>query len=109
MNRLQVGDFVDAQDSAGKWYEAVVQEIYQDTITVHFFGWSSRWDAKLSKDYSTEVVRKGYSATTRKGPPPEPLWSHTKNWRDTLKEGDFVEVREASSSIRKPVSQCIPA
>lgn len=95
-NRIKVGDFVDAQDSSGKWYESVVQAVTQDIITVHFFGWNSRWDAELSKDYSTELVKKI--------PPPQPLWSHTTNWRENLKDGDIVEIREASSSIRKPVS-----
>lgn len=48
-NRLQVGDFVDAQDAAGKWYEALVREIDDDSVTVHYFGWASRWDSKLRR------------------------------------------------------------
>lgn len=48
-NRLQVGEFVDAQDSAGKWYEAIVREVTEDTVKVHYFGWASRWDATLPK------------------------------------------------------------
>ena len=43
-NRLQVGDFCDAQDTTGKWYEAVVREISEDKVKVHFMGWASRWD-----------------------------------------------------------------
>lgn len=45
----QVGDYVDAQDTAHKWYEAIVREITPDTVKVHFFGWGSRWDAELPR------------------------------------------------------------
>jgi hypothetical protein len=45
----QVGDYVDAQDTALKWYEAIVREIKTDTVKVHFFGWGSRWDAELPR------------------------------------------------------------
>lgn len=46
-NRLQVGDFVDAQDTAGKWYEAIVRDVGDDTVTVHYAGWASKWDTTL--------------------------------------------------------------
>jgi hypothetical protein len=63
-NRLLVGDYVDAQDSAGKWYEGVVSKVEDDSVTVHYFGWASRWDSKLrrrpdSKIEGTTVVRTG--------------------------------------------------
>ena len=38
---------MDAQDSAGKWYEAIVREITDDTVTVHYAGWASKWDATV--------------------------------------------------------------
>lgn len=44
-----MGDFVDAQDSALKWYEAIVREVKPDTLKVHFFGWGSRWDAEVPR------------------------------------------------------------
>lgn len=99
VNRVQVGDFVDAQDTAGKWFEAYVSEVKQDTVKVHYFGWSSKWDTELPKDYSTSPNSKFAKLS-----PPQPLWSHSENWREHLQEGDIVEVREAGSSIRKPVS-----
>ena len=46
-NRIQVGDFVDAQDVAGKWYEAIVREVTDATVNVHYFGWASRWNSTL--------------------------------------------------------------
>ena len=48
-NRIKVGDFVDAQDSSGKWYEAVVREVNEDTVSVHYLGWASRWDSILKR------------------------------------------------------------
>ena len=48
-NRINVGDYVDAQDSAKKWYEAIVREVKTDTIKVHYFGWGSKWDTELPR------------------------------------------------------------
>lgn len=48
-NRIRVGDFVDAQDSSGKWYESVVKEVTDDTVTVHYLGWASKWDSTLKR------------------------------------------------------------
>lgn len=46
---FQVGDFVDAQDTALKWYEAIVKEVTPETVKVHYFGWGSRWDGELPR------------------------------------------------------------
>ncbi|KAL3781972.1 hypothetical protein ACHAWO_004785 [Cyclotella atomus] len=91
-NRLQVGDYVDAQDTAHKWYEAIVREITPDTVKVHFFGWGSRWDAELPR-------RKG---STKKVSPPMPLWSKTSGWRHRIKAGQEVEVRQTASLAYRP-------
>ena len=48
-NCIKVGDFVDAQDSSGKWYESVVREVAEDTVTVHYLGWASKWDSTLKR------------------------------------------------------------
>ena len=56
MNRIQVGDFVDAQDVAEKWYEAIVRKVDEDTLTVHYFGWASRWDIKIKRRNGVENV-----------------------------------------------------
>lgn len=54
-NRLQVGDFCDAQDSAGKWYEALVREITEDTVKVHYFGWAQKWDATIRRRLDSTI------------------------------------------------------
>ena len=55
MTILQVGDFVDAQDVTGKWYEGVVRELTPDTVKVHYMGWSSMWDTDLPRRASGVV------------------------------------------------------
>ena len=55
-NIINVGDFVDAQDSSGRWYESVVREVTDDTVKVHYFGWSSRWDATLKRRRNGKAV-----------------------------------------------------
>jgi hypothetical protein len=95
-NRLQVGDFVDAQDLARQWYEAIVREITPDTVKVHYFGWGSKWDTILP-------LRKGAAEGKLKSRlPPAPLWSKTSRWREQIKVGDEVEVRESSSIVQRP-------
>ncbi|KAL9189843.1 hypothetical protein ACHAXT_009518 [Thalassiosira profunda] len=91
-NRLQVGDFVDAQDGAHKWYEAIVREVTPATVKVHYFGWASKWDADLPR-------RKG---TDSKLSPPMPLWTKSVRWRELIKAGDDVEVRESTSMVERP-------
>ena len=47
---------MDAQDTAGKWYEAIVRSVTDDTVTVHYAGWASRWDGTLRKRYDDKDV-----------------------------------------------------
>lgn len=54
-NRIQVGDFVDAQDATGHWYESLVREVTEDSVTVHFFGWASKWDFKIRRRREGDV------------------------------------------------------
>lgn len=66
-NRIQVGDFVDAQDTAGRWYEAVVREVTDDTVTVHYTGWASKWDTKIRRRMTDNAIEGAarVSLTTR--------------------------------------------
>jgi len=92
-NRIKVGDFVDAQDSTGKWYEAVIRAVDDDAVKVHYIGWSSRWDSAVPR-------KRGEGKKNLQ--PPAPLWSHTSPWRNRIAVGDKVEVREASSLVQRP-------
>jgi ubiquitin carboxyl-terminal hydrolase 8 len=96
-NRIQVGDFVDAQDVAGKWYEAIVREVTDTTVNVHYFGWASRWNATLRRRKDSVVQ----SISPRLNPP-APLWSHSKRWRERLVEGSILEVRDSKSTAERP-------
>jgi hypothetical protein len=81
--RLAVGDLVDARDQEGKWYDArLLAEKDDDSVRVHFRGWSGRWDCWLA----------------RRSPEIKPLHSHTPDWR-RLQVGDIVELNsEADGS-----------
>lgn len=54
-NRIKVGDFVDAQDATGKWYESIVTAVTEDTVTVHYFGWASKWNGRVRRRKHSEV------------------------------------------------------
>ena len=99
-NRLQVGDFVDAQDVAGKWYEAIVRQVDGNVVTVHYAGWASRWDAKVRR--RREVTSSSLEGVSTKIKAPAPLWSQTGRWRERLCVGDVVEVRDSSSIVQRP-------
>lgn len=125
--RIQVGDFVDAQDSSGRWYEAIVREVRPLELKVHFLGWTSRWDGVIPR--TATYIKKPAPAPPlntswanvlktdnviskppaekeiliKKVPgPPAPLWTHTNKWRHNLKVGDCVEVRQATSLVQRP-------
>jgi hypothetical protein len=123
-NRVSVGDFVDAQDVAGKWYEAVVLAVdgdyddnasksstrskntaaaavvddnTKDTVTVHYLGWASRWNAVLKRHKHAIIP-----GPANKLKPIAPLWSRTRAWREQIRVGDIVEVRDSSSIVERP-------
>jgi len=97
-NRIQVGDFVDAPDKCGKWYEAVVREETEDLFKVHYIGWGSRWDCWIRR-----FDQNFYPPNFEHFPgPPAPLWSRSSRWRCNAKVGSDVEVREAASLAVRP-------
>lgn len=98
-NRIQVGDFVDAQDVAGKWYEAIVRKVDDDTVTVHYMGWASRWDARIKRRQSHTAPIEGIPNKVKA---PVPLWTRTERWRERIRVGDIVEVRDTSSLAERP-------
>ena len=96
--RLQPGDFVDAQDTTGKWYEAIVRDITDEIVVVHYAGWASRWDIKLKRRRKEIAIPDDKPALNTVAP----LWTHTKRWRDDVQVGLVVEVRESSSFVTRP-------
>lgn len=98
MERVKVGDFVDAQDVAGKWYEARVEQVADESVTVHYFGWASRWNSELKRwPDSTAVL-----GLASKLFPPAPLWSQSSRWRERIRVGDIIEIRDTSSLVHRP-------
>lgn len=55
-NRIKAGDFVDAQDVTGKWFEAQVREVTDDTVKVHYLGWASKWNATIRRRMDVEAA-----------------------------------------------------
>ena len=97
-NRIQVGDFVDAQDTAGKWYEATVREVSDDLVTVHYAGWATRWNGKVRRRTDYEMVE----GATKFCCAPAPMWTHTRRWRENMQIGDKVEIRDSTSHVQQP-------
>jgi len=44
------GDRIDALHKEGHWYEAIIQEVYSDSVRVHYLGWSSKKDEIIPCD-----------------------------------------------------------
>jgi hypothetical protein len=90
-NRIRNGDFVDAMSLSGKYHEAMAIKVTDKSIKVHFLGLGRKFDRiiprKAPVQNSSQIL---------------PLWSQTRQWRDELKVGDEVEVREAASLIQRP-------
>mmetsp|Transcript_8792 Transcript_8792/g.21463 ORF Transcript_8792/g.21463 Transcript_8792/m.21463 type:complete len:1215 (+) Transcript_8792:406-4050(+) len=103
-NRVQVGDFVDAQDIAGKWYEAVVKDVSETTVTIHYLGWASRWNATLwkAKHGDNESDCKEATKIHPRIQPIAPLWTHCRRWRESITTGAVLEVRDSLSKADRP-------
>ena len=75
---LKKGDLIDARDSEGRWFDSVVTEVSTEKIKVHYRGWSSKWDAWVSR-YDLKSI--------------QPLFTKTDDWRANLRPDDACEVR----------------
>jgi hypothetical protein len=78
---LTVGSVVDAMDTYGVWYEAVVVNVsppQHDRVLVHFQGWDDNWNT--------------WFPTTSKHLAPHRTF--TKPWREQLEMHDLLEIRD---------------
>ena len=46
---LKPGSRVDARDNKNNWYETKVESIDGDKLTIHFLGWSKKWDITVDR------------------------------------------------------------
>ena len=90
-NRIRNGDFVDALSVSGEYHEAMVTKVTDKTIKVHFLGLGKKADRIIPSNILVQNANQIL-----------PLWNQTRQWRDELKVGDEVEVREAASLIQRP-------
>ena len=49
---LNEGDWVDCKDTVNKWCVAKVVKVTETEVTIHYKGWSSKYDDTMSKDSS---------------------------------------------------------
>lgn len=82
---MREGSFVDAKDDGDVWYPAQVSRVTpgngipgHDLMTVHFFGWSSAFDATYARGEEGRFA---------------PLFSLTRPWHHGVRPGDRIEVR----------------
>lgn len=89
-------EYVDARDSSGQWYAAIVKEVYPDGgMAVHYLGWGPRFDEVIPSDKREERIAPLYSKS-----PDRRTWSTEDQIEVKLKEeeGD-LETRWIPASI----------
>ena len=77
---LKAGDYLDAKDADGNWYESRVMDTdaSQRTLLVRYLAWSTRYDeVKHLEDDANNMA---------------PPFTKLRNWRRGIKAGDQVEV-----------------
>ena len=93
----KINDRVHAQDSRGKWYEAVVREIRGTQILIHYVAWPDRYDEWI--EYTSkriEVIRESLdeAGTCVPDDPPEPEFESTLRRHVVADLAAFVEQHE---------------
>jgi hypothetical protein len=84
---IRVGELVDAKDTNGIWYAAVVKGVGETGVAVHYKGWGKTFDEVIPPTMVTTNIA--------------PLFAHSPN-RSKWEVGDAVEIL-ASSPLDKPV------
>lgn len=62
---FEVGQWIDARDTSNDWLEAQILEVGDHDVLVHFDGWASKWDERISKS-SSRIAR--FGSNTRNMP-----------------------------------------
>jgi len=57
--QFKVGDMIDCKDFKGYWYESTVLEVKEDSIKVHYNGWSTSWDEWVPRMATDRLAKKG--------------------------------------------------
>ena len=95
---LKIGDMCDAKDDYNNWFESIISSvnIESKTITIHFRGWSIRFDRELSEDkFDSELA---------------PLYTQVPNWRENLKIHDLIDyTKNESNQTRKWIAAYVMA
>ena len=69
VNKLKIGDIIDVCDFKGAWYQGFIrciefnEKLNDKIFSIHYIGWSSKWDAKLSATSDSKRIAKRNSKT----------------------------------------------
>lgn len=86
---VRVDEKIDAKDRSGRWYEATVIGIPNDnSLEVHFDGWSEKHDEVLQRDSGRLAPLHAHSFKRRK------RRRTIRNWRE-FEEGDIIDCRDS--------------
>jgi len=109
--RLKAGDEIDAKDTDGKWFEAVVIRRTEkggdvaDELNVHYMGWGEKWNEDFPLDSEEHLARISKRNTKVE------YWRNfsvgdqveLKDWmqpkRATWYQGTVKEIREESETL----------
>ena len=80
---LKIGDLLDCLDTDNKWFEGIVIGKLSDGVTVHFRGWSSRYD--VFESFLSSRIQQPYTRTIE--------------WRKSIDVGDFIEVKDKFTGV----------
>lgn len=80
---LKIGDLLDCLDTDNKWFEGIVVTVSSEGVTVHFRGWSSRYD--VFESFFSPRIQQPYTRTVE--------------WRKRIGVGDFVEVKDNFTGV----------
>lgn len=89
--QFEVGQLIDAKDREGKWFEAVITELEEDRIHVHYNGWESKWDEWIQRD-SLKLAQVRTHTTGPYIPRTKSQYSsYSSGWSVSHEEGDPIE------------------
>lgn len=67
-NAFSIGDMLDALDTRNMWLEAVVFDVKDDMILIHYPQWSTKWDVWVNVDSDTIAPHRSHTTVPNYNP-----------------------------------------